>query len=244
MITSYVGLPNCGGALLSAALMNAIYIPASNAEQWAPFLAEPKHWCKGRSARTLAYSWQEAQGFPDEVASVFRGSSHFSDIQLLLAVPEHQVALPGGARPSQSDIWALARSDTSLVSIAVEGKVDETFGPTLAEWLVEASPGKATRLAFLQEQLTLPGVLPGAVRYQLLHRTASAIIEARRFCATKAIMLVHSFAPAKDWFEDYSAFAGLFGVDAQPDRVLSAGNCAGVDLHLAWVSGNHEYLSR
>jgi len=48
--------------------MSKIYLPAANAEQWAQLLADPvKRWRQGYSARTLAYSWQEANGFPTEV---------------------------------------------------------------------------------------------------------------------------------------------------------------------------------
>jgi hypothetical protein len=80
--------------------LSQVYIPTSSAEQWAQFLAEPvKHWRQGYSARTLAYSWQEACGFPTEVRSVLE--STFPSIELLLALPEHKVPLPGGSRPSQ-----------------------------------------------------------------------------------------------------------------------------------------------
>ena len=41
------------------------------------------------------------------------------------------------------------------------------------------------------------------IRYQLLHRTASAIIEARRFKTDEAAMIVHSFSPSKMWFDDF-----------------------------------------
>ena len=78
--------------------MNQIYIPAKNADQWAQFLAEPqKQWKTGYSARTLAYSWQEANGFPSEVHTVLTASEPFADVKLLLALPEHQVHLPGGS---------------------------------------------------------------------------------------------------------------------------------------------------
>ena len=225
--------------------MSKVYVPASTPEQWAQFLAEPvKHWRTGYSARTLAYSWQEAAGFPSEVESVLKACRAFQAIELLLAIPEHQVPLPGGSRPSQNDIWALARSGQSLVSIAVEGKVEEPFGPTLAEWLNDSSPGKSARLAYLQEQLSLSAVAPPEVRYQLLHRAASAVIEAKRFSASQALMLVHSFSPASTWVADYAAFAALFGVTAKVNCVHSAGNRGGVELYLAWVAGNAQYLSR
>ena len=225
--------------------MSHIYIPASSAEQWAQFLAEPvKHWRTGFSARTLAYCWQEARGFPPEVQAALATEELFSGIQPLLALPEHQVSLPGGSRPSQNDIWVLARAGTGLVSIAVEGKAAEPFGPTLGEWLAEGSPGKTTRLEFLCNELGLCEPVAGTVRYQLLHRAASAVIEAKRFCASHAVMLVHSFSQTHQWFEDYAAFAVLFDAQAVVNRVISAGQVGGVQLHLCWVRGDERYLSR
>lgn len=225
--------------------MSHVYIPATRADQWAQFLAEPvKQWRTGFSARTLAYSWQEADGFPPEVLAVLAAHQEFAGIQLLLAFPEHQVHLPGGSRPSQNDIWVLARAGNSLVSIAVEGKVAEPFGPTLAEWMNEASAGKAARFAFLRTVLGLPDQVTGTMRYQLLHRSASAVIEAKRFGAAHAVMLVHSLSQSQQWFEDYAVFAGLLGAQVAVDRIVSVGERDGIQLHLGWVCGDAKYLSR
>jgi len=219
-----------------------IYIPTSKAEQWAQFLADPvKHWREGYSARTLAYSWQEAKGFPSEVESVLTGQ--FPSAELLLALPEHKVHLPGGSRASQNDIWVLAKSQEQLISIAVEGKVSESFDTTVREWGLESSPGKTERLGYLLQLLTLPSV-PDVIRYQLLHRTASAIIEAKRFNAAHAVMLVHSFSKTSEWFEDYAAFVDLMGGVAAKNTLISVGERSGVSLHLAWVSGNPAYLEK
>ena len=223
--------------------MSKIYIPTTSAEQWAQFLAQPvKHWRQGYSARTLAYSWQEASGFPAEVQAVL--ATQFPDIELLLALPEHQVPLPGGSRPSQNDIWVLARAAGKLVSIAVEGKVSEPFGPTVQEWHSEASLGKSERLAFLCGQLGIPLPVPDTMRYQLLHRAASAIIEATRFGAAHAVMLVHSFSQSSQWFQDYAAFVSLLGGTALENAVVSVGLRSGVLLHLVWVRGDAHYLSK
>lgn len=226
--------------------MNKIYIPAINAEQWSQFLAEPsKQWKTGYSARALAHSWQEANGFPTEIRAAFEQSSHFQDIELLLAIPEHQVPLPGGSHPSQNDVWVLARSQGSLVSIAVEGKVSESFGPTMGEWLVDASPGKVVRLAYLRRELGLADNLdlPSSIRYQLLHRTASAIIEAKRLGAQQAMMLVHSFSQSHEWFEDYAAFASLFQTEVAIGQVVDAGSCGDIQLSLGWICGDAKYLT-
>ncbi len=224
--------------------MGHIYIPAKSPDDWAQLLADPvKHWRTGYSARTLAFSWQNAGGFPAEVREAFSQNEHLNDIQLLLAIPEHKVPLAGGIRPSQNDIWALARAKPGLVSIAVEGKVSESFGPTLSEWLAQGSKGKANRLAFLRRELSLNEALAGTIRYQLIHRTGSAVIEARRFGASHAVMLAHSFSPTREWFQDYEAFALLLRAEVAINRVVYAGERAGVHLHIGWICGDEKYLT-
>jgi len=103
--------------------MNGIYIPVMKPEDWSRFLAEPKHWKKGYSAMSLAMCWQEADGFPDTVTTVFKQSdfTQLHDIELLLAIPEHKVPLPGGSAASQSDLFILAKGVDQLFSITVEG---------------------------------------------------------------------------------------------------------------------------
>jgi hypothetical protein len=74
----------------------------------------------------------------------------------------------------------LGQIGPDLAVMMVEGKVDESFGPLLEEWLRDASDGKRERLAFLQSTLGIETELPGRIRYQLLHRAASPVIEAMR----------------------------------------------------------------
>src|SRR5437879_1824133 len=98
-----------------------IYVPAKGPGCWQSRLADPdKHWATGYSARTLAHCWQVAAGLPPEIASLFG-----PDSTLLIGIPEHKVDLPGGSRPSQSDLIALVRCGGSTISCAIEGKVDE-----------------------------------------------------------------------------------------------------------------------
>lgn len=223
--------------------MRKILIPATSAEDWKQFLAEPeKQWKSGYSARSLAHCWQDANGLPDQVSRVLEKEAAFSGLETLLAIPEHQVPLPGGSRPSQNDVWVLARTAADLVSIAVEGKVAEPFGPTIGEWGPNSSNGKRVRFDFLCSTLGLASKPPEDIRYQLLHRTASAIIEAKRFHARHAVMLVHSFSQSEEWFVDYERFLSLYGAAAMLNEVVSAGEVNGIGLHFAWVRGESRYL--
>ncbi|MEK6713103.1 MAG: hypothetical protein AABY41_02780 [Nitrospirota bacterium] len=91
-----------------------IYIPASTPEDWQQLLAEPeRHWKKGYSARSLAYCWQEAGGIPKDVEQVLCQFPDFDGLDTLIVIPENQVPLPGGKRPSQNDCWVLARTSLS-----------------------------------------------------------------------------------------------------------------------------------
>ena len=41
------------------------------------------------------------------------------DVELLLAIPEYKVSLPGGGAASQNDIFCLARNRHGLVKLSV-----------------------------------------------------------------------------------------------------------------------------
>ena len=223
--------------------MGKVLIPATCAEDWRHLLADPeKHWKQGYSARTIAHCWQEADGFPRKVKSVLSKSPDLAGLKALVAIPEYQVPLPGGDKPSQNDVWVLAKTHSELVSIAVEGKVSEPFGPTVSEWNSQPSLGKKERLEYLCDELGLDCPPGGEVRYQLLHRTVSALIEARRFHARHAVMVVHSFSQEHEWFDDYGRFLSLFKVQAAVDEVVTAGRRDKVMLHFAWVCGEKRYL--
>ena len=165
-----------------------------------------------------------------------------ADLVPLLAVPEFTVPLPGGTRASQNDLFVLARSRSGPVSIMVEGKVKESFGPTLDEWRSEASPGKEQRLSFLLRSLSLEKLPEGSIRYQLLHRAASAIITGEQYHAVAAILLIHSFSEERANWSDYEAFTRLFGVQAAHGTVQPLSGTSNVPLFGAWVSGDCSFL--
>ena len=228
--------------------VNNIYIPANKPEDWKSLLAKPDiQWKTGCSAKALVYCWQEANGFPGCVRNVFKKSKIklFQNIELLLAFPEHKVPLPGGPRPSQNDIFILAKAINQLVSITVEGKVSERFGKTITEWKKDNGEGKDIRLKFLLDKLELEDNKQiDTIRYQLLHRTASAIIEAEKFKAENALMLVNSFSQSNEWFDDYSQFLALCNLKAEPDSLVFAKNINGIDLYFSWVKGDKKYLDK
>ena len=220
--------------------MKLILVPTEGVRDWQRRLAAPeKHWRTGYSARALAHAWEAASGLPPEVAALL---GPLGKVELLLAIPEYDVPLPGGERPSQNDVFTLVRTKDGLIVVMVEGKVSESFGPTLEEWRKGASAGKTERLAHIKGKLGLANNPPPGIRYQLLHRAASAVIEAERFHARDAAMIVHSFSPEQASLGDYQAFLGLFGRQGGPGQMVTLGTPNGIRLWAGWVQGDAKFF--
>ena len=216
--------------------MKLFFRPTSGPDDWKSFLAEPdKQWKPGYSAHSLAHCWESAGDLPAAVRTVFEKSKRFRGFELLLAIPEVQVALPGGRRPSQTDLWLLGSVSDGLVSVAVEGKVSEPFGQTIETWQIDASPGKAERLSYLLDMLHMKSPASEEIRYQLLHRTVSALLLAQRFHARHAVMLVHSFSPSDDGIEDYRAFATALGSSGPLEGIIEVPGHENPTLSLGWA---------
>jgi hypothetical protein len=227
--------------------MSHIYIPTQSVDDWRGLLADPdRQWRAGFSARAAARAWQDAGGFPAEISRLFATAEdpNLWNMELLLAIPEHRVSLPPiQAHPSQNDVFALAKAaDGALVSVAVEAKVSESFDRTVDEWLTDATPGKEDRLDFLKSKLKLAGKNVGGIRYQLLHRMASAILEAKRFNARYAVMVIHSFSRTDMWFGDFLNFVGLYGQFAQAGKMTRLYEDSEISMFAGWAKGDPECL--
>ncbi|MGR3721723.1 DUF6946 family protein [Abyssibius alkaniclasticus] len=218
--------------------ISKVYLPTTGAQDWLRLLADPeKQWKRGYSAMAAALAWEAATGMPPEIDALFRGGT-----ELLLAIPEHKVALPGGRRESQCDVFALARIGDETIAIAVEAKVNEPFGPTVGEWLHNASDGKTARIDFICKLLGLNSPPPEGLRYQLFHRTAAAVLEAQRFKTDRAAMIVQSFAQDHRWFEDFMAFLEPFGLRPEPGIAQEYVLPSGMLLTLGWAVGSPTFL--
>jgi hypothetical protein len=225
--------------------MSRILSFTSGPQDWQKLLADKKkHWKEGYSARTLAHCWEAADGFPPEISLPFAlcTDSLLANLTPVFAIPEFKVPLPGGVRSSQNDIFVLARSSSGPVSIMVEGKVNESFGPTLGEWRNEASSGKKNRLSFLLRSLGLSNVPADSIRYQLLHRSVSAIITGEQYRAVAAVLIVHSFSQSHTGWSDYQAFTSLFGVEAVVGIIQKLSISSSLPLYGVWVVGNPSFL--
>jgi hypothetical protein len=221
--------------------MKRLYVESDGTCSWRARLAEPSlHWKRQASAMELAVSWELAarkpRGLPNAVERVLDTHPATRGARLLFGVPEHLVPLPGGSRASQTDLWAVLRADQGWISLAVEAKAREPFGPTVNEWLRESTPGKRARISALCQTLGIQQpVEESEIRYQLFHRAASAIIEASRIGAATAMLLVQNFYADSASWSDFESFVDLLGAKACRDGICDVA-CPTVErLLFAWV---------
>jgi hypothetical protein len=217
-------------------------------EDVIPHLAKGvQHWKGGYSAHSLATVWFAASGFPPKVRTLLDTHSVFRDVTMLDGFFEHQTELDDNGRPSQTDLLVLAKTSKGLLIIGVEGKAEESFGKRLSEWLGNgnAKAGRKKRLELLQKRLGLKSV-DLSLRYQLFHCSAACAIEAERYGARHALLLIHSFSEKQTSLEDYKAFVAALGLDAStiPSAIAGPMKCQigaiEISLYFGWITDRHD----
>lgn len=159
----------------------------------------------------------------------------FKSAELVDAFMERQVDLGSEGRHSQTDLLAIAGLAQGLAILAVEGKAGESFGDLVDRWL-DGSKGKEVRLDLLCEQLGLSPDAALQLRYQLLHRSVSAIREAKRYRTDVAALLIHSFSDDEESREDFGSFLRSLGLkEPVPGTLVGPVMCDGVRFFAGWV---------
>lgn len=219
----------------------SFFVPIKELSDWRKFLGDPqKHWKTGRSAKSCAEIWWNASGFPEAIKTVFTTSKIdlFRDLEFIMGFPEYQVQLPPtSGHPSQNNLWVIAKSPkmNQLVSISIEAKVDEPFDQIVGEWIKEETTGKKERLRYICDQLDLDESETHSIRYQLMHRTVSALIMAEKLGTRNALMMVQSFDAKRSGYEDYQEFSKLLGTEPDINKIVKTKPFSGKNLYLAWV---------
>ena len=239
-------------AELKTPVRGTVFEGVKTLRDWADRLARGDvHWRVGHSARALALSWTEARGVPPEVSSAL---ADFAGLTLVRALVEHPVSVGGVGGRSKTDIMAIARSGSGTVVMAVEGKGDsDNFGLPCGKWLragkfPRSHENRCRRLtccANLLPQLVSARALD-EVPIQLVHRTASAVLTARRESASDAVLVVHAFLQQREdddaHYAGFERFVQAFGVQPERNLRVALGSAGGVLVHAAWVDGDPKYL--
>jgi hypothetical protein len=217
-----------------------IYTPTKNADSWQELLADPiKHWRDGYSAKLTAYSWEKNADIPEEILKVLYSNVDFINLELLFAIPEYKVSLPGGKRPSQNDVLAVFTTQKALSVMTIEGKAKEDFDETIKDWKQKTSDvGVNERLGYILEKIGIKDKDIEHLRYQLFHRLASAVIMAEKFHAKNAIMIIQSFNDNnnENHFSDFENFMNLYiKSPINKSQLYKLINIDEIDIYAAWV---------
>ena len=213
-----------------------LHVPVRGPEDVILHLARGElHWKAGCSAHALATSWFSANGLPAAVKTVLDSCDPFTSSTLLEAFFERETDLRDGlGRGSQTDLLALVRTRGGVAVVAVEGKVEESFGALIGN-RAALSPGQQERLRGLCRLFEVDEAHLGPLRYQLLHRAAAAVFEADRYGAKTCMLLVHSFSPHHTGRIDFERFCDSLGLGGSGD-MRGPIDVLGVQLYAAWVA--------
>ena len=209
-----------------------------------------------RSAYLVGQRWLGSSGdFPPAIKRLMTDS--MLSLRPAFSVAEHITVLDTFVAPSRTDLMVYCRDGKNgRAVIALEGKVTEAFDEQIVYWIrdsrqtrsrqnlpdllaLQINQGKKRRLKWLSNHLGLSLDDQSVIRYQLLHRTVDALLEAKHIGANLAIMLVQAFAECSENWNDYAEFAKLMGFNSiAPDsisepKVLPA--FPGISLHLGWA---------
>ena len=217
--------------------LSRIHLPMLRPEDVIPHLGKGElHWRDGYSAKAVCESWFNANDIPSSVRRVLEGADQYKGAQLVDAWLERCTHLPWGrGNPTQTDLLAVLAIGDELALLAIEAKVRESFGPYVRDWLAEGGDNRVERLRGLCDFLNLSTESASALRYQLLHRTAAAVLEAKRYRARHAAMVVQSSCPDNTGLSDFQSFAQAMGYGHfDLDSISSPKTLGSVNLRIGW----------
>ena len=223
--------------------MSRIFVATCGIDSWRQRLASPdKQWRRFYSAFETAVSWEyasrEEHGIPESIRNLFRVKD-YGKVKLIQAIAEHKVALPGGRACSQCDVWATINTNKGVLSLSVEAKAKESFGKeTLCQWLAAGKSKRANNNRKLRWEY-ISQFLPKlkyfeTLRYQILHRCASAIIEAIRLNLKHAAFVVQAFNAPDSSFDHYKSFCKAAGMEAIRNSLMMA-QVGEISLGIGWA---------
>ena len=189
----------------------------------------PKHWVRGRSAYSVAefiLNRNGARRLSQHVSEVLGESVTFHKI-----IPEHKVKFDQYRSPRVHDLGIHGETESGeSLFVGVEAKVDESFGPYVAdEWRKAqriVQRGRRTRLPDRISELCDrfqdgPGISPtDEIRYQLMHGAAGTVEAGADVSVLYiAVFVTDDYDPAKGEanFQDYQTFLNRAGATLNPN---------------------------
>jgi hypothetical protein len=172
--------------------------------KYAPPAKGKLHWLKGRSAMELAKVWfrDGLPKMPDELSDLINLHPDTGGYEIDYAIPEYETKLDDNKGKGRNhDLIIIGDAAGKRTLIAIEAKVDETFGLIVSKYVynsVKDNPRSKVpdRVRQLSEAI-LGTCDTSRIRYQLIHAIAGTLIEAKNRGAVQAVFIVHEFVPIK-----------------------------------------------
>lgn len=152
------------------------------------------------------------------------------------------VATPGGGTVSQTEVMAICRNDSGLLVFGVESRVDEIFGPTLAEKDSDATSGQPERIEYLENNFGRKYPFEDGIRYQLPYRTVSALLATQAFHAPGVVKLVHSFGQVSRWSNELAVYCSEHACNQLGSGVTEISCIAGYQPVIGLCKGDAKHL--
>jgi hypothetical protein len=183
----------------------------------------------------LTARWQSSGAFPPEVAALLNTNDATEGAALLLAIPQHETPLARGSHAAAADLCALGRTSHGLISIVVDA-ISGDKGSDAAD--DTSARGRTRSAAALCALLEIDPQRETDVSARFIHRTAVALIEARRFFAVAAVVIVDSVTRTQDSFDDFRRFVALMGGRLRaPGHLAPVAPREGIHLLFGWAQG-------
>jgi hypothetical protein len=183
-------------------------------EEWfahSPPARGERQWKDGYSAKELARAWLRPAP-PRELLELLASHPDLAGAEVDAAWPEREIPLespPFRGNTRNADLIAVGTCRSGRMVIAVEAKSNEPLGDLIGPYVLERQQVERSRVPERIDNLTRalfgrPVVGPdgldptlATLRYQLLHATAAAILEAQRREAPIAVCVTHTFASSR-----------------------------------------------
>jgi hypothetical protein len=168
-------------------------------DQWKSLTAH--HSNERRSAYLVGQRWLGSSGeFPPAIKRVIMASASMQSLRPAFSVAEHITVLDTFTAPSRTDLMVYCRNGThEKAVIALEGKMTENFDEqsrceATPKWpgtsATFRSPDQRRQATSVEMAFQSPGLIlydRSTLRYQLIHRTVDALLEAKHIGARSAI---------------------------------------------------------
>lgn len=216
--------------------MNPFLYYGDKRYQWndgvRPPHVENAHWGERSSTKRCFKAWSHCQSLPQSIRDCLEGAPEWRGFELARADLEARVDIDAHRNITRDDVASLFTRGHRRGIVIVEAKnEDEDFGVPSGH---STYPGY--KLDTFAETIGLSTGALVRIKGQLLARTSSAIVRAKKSSASHAAVVVQCFGSNAPRRREMNALLEVFGVGELSSSGMSAPVALnGVNLRFGWA---------